>query len=99
MLISDCAPQDDTSLERSWHHEIEVVPTLLRVESGAEQDRIVGWQREEWEAFTGESGLGPGLPDWRPGCGSLSVDPNLTDELTVRFTGSPVRNCLKNVKP
>ena len=25
----------------------------------------------EWEALTGVAGLGPGLPDWRPGCGSL----------------------------
>lgn len=88
---ADCAPEDDTSLERSWHHEIEVVPTLLRVESGAEQERIVGWQRDEWEAFTGQRGLGPGLPDWRPGCGSLSVDPSREPELRVRFSGSRLR--------
>jgi len=86
-----CAPEDDTSLERSWHHDIEVVPTLLRVEGGVERERIVGWQREEWESFTGQTGLGEGLPDWRPGCGSLSVDPSREPELRVRFGGSRLR--------
>src|SRR5206468_763768 len=37
-------------------------------------------------------GLGTGLPDFRPGCGSLSVDPNLADELRVRFSGSVLRS-------
>jgi len=82
------SPEDDTSLERSWHWEIESVPTLLRVRQGAETARLEGWQRQEWEAFTGASGLGPDLPDWRPGCGSLSVDPSLEAALRVRFSGS-----------
>ena len=34
------------------------------------------------------SGLGPDLPAFRPGCGSLSVDPDLVDQLRVRFGGS-----------
>ncbi len=83
-----CDPVDDTRLEVSWHHEIETVPTLLHVANGEETNRTVGWSREQWEALSGIPGLGPDLPDMRPGCGSLSVDPNLTDELTVRFTGS-----------
>ena len=29
----------------------------------------------------------PDLPDMRPGCGSLSVDPDMVDELAVRFGG------------
>ncbi len=82
------SPQDDTALARSWHYEIEAVPTLLRVEDGREAGRILGWQRAEWEAFTGVRGLGAGLPDWRPGCGSLSVDPDRVDALRVRFSGS-----------
>lgn len=79
---------DDTQLEVSWHHEVETVPTLIRIDGNRETDRIVGWSREQWEAFTGVADLGPDLPEMRPGCGSLSVDPNLADELTVRFTGS-----------
>ncbi len=83
---------DDTDLAVSWHHDIETVPTLLRVEAGTETARTVGWSREQWEAFTAVTGLGAELPEQRPGCGSLSVDPNLTDELTVRFTGSTLRS-------
>lgn len=79
---------DDTGLEMSWSHEIETVPTLLRVSDGTETERIVGWSREQWEAFTGVDGLGSELPEQRPGCGSLSVDPSMVDELTVRFSGS-----------
>ncbi len=82
---------DETSLERSWHHEIEAVPTLLRVEGGRETERALGWHREEWETLTGVSGLGPELPGFRPGCGSLSVDPSRIDELRVKFSGSKLR--------
>lgn len=79
--------QHDHDLSYSYHHDIETVPTLLRVDDGVEQSRIVGWKRDEWETFTGVGDLGPGLPDWRPGCGSLSVDPSLVDELRARFEG------------
>jgi len=82
---------DDTSLEVSWHFGIEAVPTLLCVEQGVEQGRVLGWHRGEWEALTGVPDLGPGLPDQRPGCGSLSVDPNLAPALAVRFGGSKLR--------
>lgn len=82
---------DDRSLELSWHHQIEAVPTLIRVSGGAERARVLGWQREEWQQLTGVEGLGPGLPDWRPGCGSLSVDPTLAPELAVRFGASKLR--------
>ncbi|MCU0260260.1 MAG: thioredoxin family protein, partial [Ilumatobacteraceae bacterium] len=40
----------DHDLAVSWHHDIETVPTLIRVTDGVEQDRIVGWSRDEWEA-------------------------------------------------
>ncbi len=79
---------DDTDLAVSWHHDIETVPTLLRVDGGVETDRIVGWSRSQWQAFTSMEGLGAELPEQRPGCGSLSVDPSLSDTLMVRFGGS-----------
>jgi hypothetical protein len=86
------AVQDDTDLATSWHCKIEAVPTLLRVEKGVEQERAVGWHREEWEALSGISELGAGLPDFRPGCGSLSVDPTRQAELVVRFSGAKLRS-------
>jgi hypothetical protein len=81
------SPVDDTTLEQSWQHRIETVPTLLRVAGGAEQARAVGWVRSEWEGLSGVSGLGPELPPFRPGCGSLSVDPDRRIDLAVRFDG------------
>ena len=83
---------DDTDLTLSWHYEIEAVPTLLRVESGREVERVLGWHRGEWETLTGVGELGPGLPDFRPGCGSLSVDPVRGPELAIRFGLSKLRS-------
>jgi hypothetical protein len=84
-------PLDDRELAVSWQHEIEAVPTLLRVENGVEKERVLGWHRGEWEALSGVGGLGPRLPEQRPGCGSLSVDPSRVDELRVRFGASGLR--------
>jgi hypothetical protein len=78
---------DDTGLERSYGLGIEFVPTLVRVVDGRETARAVGWHRAEWEALTGMPALGPGLPETRPGCGSLTTDPNIADELAVRLGG------------
>jgi hypothetical protein len=75
----------DEDLSYSYHHDIETVPTLLQADDGAA--RIVGWDRDAWEKFTGVAGLGAELPEHRPGCGSLSVDPGRVDELRARFEG------------
>jgi thiol-disulfide isomerase/thioredoxin len=83
---------DDTDLDVSWTLGIETVPTLVRRVDGEESARLEGWSRTEWEAFTGVDGLGPDLPDWRPGCGSLSVDPARADELAVRHQGGSLRS-------
>ncbi len=81
----------DADLSISWHHDIETVPTLINVVDGVEQSRTFGWVRDEWRALTGVADLGEQLPVFRPGCGSLSVDPNLEDELRARFSGSLLR--------
>ena len=82
---------DDHELVVSWHHHIETVPTLLRVEHGVEVARTEGWSRADWEALAGVTPLGAGLPPHRPGCGSRSVDPSLTDALRARFEGDRLR--------
>ncbi len=79
---------DDTDLDFSWHHDIETVPTVIKVVDGVEVERTVGWRRDSWETITGIDELGPDLPVMRPGCGSLSVDPDLVDGLNVKFGGS-----------
>ncbi|WP_419841999.1 thioredoxin family protein [Candidatus Poriferisodalis sp.] len=78
----------DDDLSFSWHHDIETVPTLMRFVGGQERGRIVGWSRAEWESFTGLEALGVQLPEHRPGCGSLSVDPAHAEVLAARFGGS-----------
>ena len=88
-LFPDGLPSlHDGDLAVSWHHEIETVPTLMKVQSGVEIARTVGWVRDEWEALTGIDSLGPELPAFRPGCGSMSVDPDLEHQLSARFGNS-----------
>ncbi|HEU4840684.1 MAG TPA: thioredoxin, partial [Ilumatobacteraceae bacterium] len=77
----------DADLELSWRHQVETVPTLVRVVDGVEVERTVGWSKAEWQRITGVPDLGADLPVMRPGCGSLSVDPDLVDGLRVRFEG------------
>ena len=76
---------DDRDLHASWMLGIDIVPTLVRRESGRESARAVGWHRGEWEAIAGLPGLGAGLPEQRPGCGSLSVEAGMAEELSARF--------------
>ncbi|HIF09034.1 MAG TPA: thioredoxin, partial [Sneathiellales bacterium] len=76
---------DDTALECSYNLEIEIVPTLIKVENGTEQNRTIGWVREEWQELTGLSALGSKLPEFRPGCGSISVEPGVAERLALRF--------------
>ena len=81
----------DDDLAVSYHHRIETVPTVMRLEDGIERERTVGWSRDQWEALSGARGLGPELVDMRPGCGSLSVDPTMADRLRVRFEAGRLR--------
>ena len=67
-------------LEASYRLGVDTVPTLVRGD-----ERLVGWERAAWEEFTGVTGLGTGLPDYRPGCGSRTQEPGVVDELAERF--------------
>ena len=58
---------DDTSLEVSFSHRIETVPTLLKVQDGIELDRTVGWSQDTWKAFLDIEDLGPeNIPSYSP---------------------------------
>ncbi|MED5540892.1 MAG: thioredoxin family protein [Actinomycetota bacterium] len=75
----------DHDLKLSWHYDVETVPTLMYMQDGTEMARTVGWSRTDWEALTGVEDLGVELPEMRPGCGSLSVDPSLSEGLAIKF--------------
>ena len=81
---------DDSELENSYRLRIETVPTLIRVESGQEVGRVIGWHRSEWEQLIGTKGLGEKLPDNRPGCGSKSVEPGIAERLALKFGANPI---------
>jgi hypothetical protein len=84
--------RDDTGLDASLALDIETVPTLVRFAGGAEAGRAVGWSRAQWAELTGVAGLGEGLPEHRPGCGSRTQDPDVAEELLVRARGGELRS-------
>ena len=77
--------RDDRSLEVSFKLAIETVPTLIEIRDGAETQRATGWERGEWQRLTGVTALGAGLPGYRPGCGSKSVEPGIAERLALRY--------------
>ncbi|MBV9154055.1 MAG: thioredoxin, partial [Alphaproteobacteria bacterium] len=83
---------DDHALDVSHRLQIEIVPTLIRLEDGREIARTYGWDRGEWERVTGVSGLGDGLPDQRPGCGAKNVEPGIIERLKIRFNETGLRS-------
>jgi hypothetical protein len=75
----------DASLEQSFALEIEIVPTLIRMHQGREVDRTYGWDRIEWQRVSGIHDLGEDLPPLRPGCGSMTLEPGIAEQLAVRY--------------
>ena len=90
-LVSE---DEDAGLERSYHLGVETVPTLIRFDddAGREVERIVGWDKAQWQKFLNDPSVGGDLPDYRPGCGSKTLDPGVAEELAVRFGGSKLRS-------
>ena len=80
----------DRELDISWHLGTETTPTIYRVERGAAVDEQVGWDRSGWERVTGVTGLGAGLPDHRPGCGSDTMLPDTYQRLLRRHSSYPM---------
>jgi hypothetical protein len=78
---------DDTSLEQSYRLDVQIVPTLIRTENGSEAARTYGWDRHDWERVSGVVGLGVGLPESRPGCGSKTEEPGIAARLAIRHGG------------
>jgi hypothetical protein len=85
-------PADDSDLSRSYEAGIEIVPTLLRVEAGSPRETLQGWLRTDWERVTGVAGLGDGLPEYRAGCASRTLDAGVAEELAVRYGGERLRS-------
>jgi hypothetical protein len=90
---------DDTALALSWAADIDTVPTVIRFVDGQETGRITGWNITQWGDWFGPAmaaqpaaSIAAALPQWRPGCGSLTQDPILRPQLEARFSGSVLRS-------
>ena len=76
----------DRELDISWSLETETTPTVYRIERGAVTDEQAGWLRSGWERVSGIRGLGSGLPEQRPGCGSDTLLPEVRQQLLARHS-------------
>ena len=84
--------QVDNQLKWSFLLGIETVPTLISFQGGQESGRSVGWVRKEWRKLTGLNSLGESLPEYQPGCGSLSVSPGAEEALRAQFGKVPMKS-------
>ena len=75
----------DKDLAISWSLGTEVTPTLYRVSGGVPVELAVGWRRAEWRRYTNHGDLGSNLAEHRPGCGSITMDP----DVYRRLSGEP----------
>ena len=92
---------DDSTLKVSFASDIDTVPTLFYSDGqGQPEEVLIGFVRDEWQQLaekltqaTGQSPQldWPSLPQWRPGCGSLSVDPIIAERLQAESENSPLR--------
>ncbi len=93
---------DESGCKVSFDNEIDTVPTVIWAGGdGTAGTKVIGFAREEWEALEKEiagvlsaddAGIAWGdLPEWRPGCGSKSVDPMVADRLRAEADNSPIR--------
>ena len=93
---------DDSALAVSFAYDLDTVPTvLLTGVEGTELEQFVGFSQDDWRALferlagmTGEAA--PAIdwstyPQWRPGCGSKSVEPGIAERLAAEASGSPLR--------
>jgi hypothetical protein len=93
---------DDSALKVSFKYDIEIVPTIILADaSGRELRRFIGFGKEDWQQLCDDlarigNGSAPVIdwssyPESRPGCGSKSVEPGITERLQAEAEGSPIR--------
>ena len=93
---------DDSRLLTSLAWDFESVPALYWI--GADGETLThfeGFVREEWQAL--DQSISQALevkaskvewsdyPEWRPGCGSMHLDPEVNDRLKAEADSSPIR--------
>ncbi|MBI2767799.1 MAG: TlpA family protein disulfide reductase [Chloroflexi bacterium] len=93
---------DDSKLAVSFRYDLDTVPTvILAGPRGEVLEQFVGFGKADWQALFGRLislTLQPApvldwsaYPDWRPGCGSKSVEPGIAERLAAEAENSPLR--------
>ena len=93
---------DDSTLKVSFAYDLDIVPTLVLADGNGRQiRRIEGFAQADWVPLVDEIAAitatdaatidWASLPEWRPGCGSLSVDPIISERLRAESENSPLR--------
>jgi len=93
---------DDSDLKTSFAHQFDIVPALYWCADGENVNQFFeGFVKSEWQAvdaaIAGELSAPQAqidwasLPDWRPGCGSKHLDPEINDRLRAEADNSPIR--------
>ena len=80
-------PRLDEELALSERYDPDAVPAVLLLDGGVERDRVEGIQRERLAQLAGRAGVQlelAGLPEYRPGCASLTRDPQVAASLAAR---------------
>ena len=80
-------PALDGDLALSQQFDPDAVPAVLLLDGGVEQGRVEGIARERLAELFERAGLSvdlDGLPEWRPGCASLTRDPQVAASLAAR---------------
>ena len=93
---------DDSALQVSFAYDLDIVPTILITDSTGEVIlRDEGFVKTDWQSHAEQIATisaspvaqlnWDAFPDWRPGCGSLSVDPVIGEKLRAAAENSPLR--------
>lgn len=93
---------DDRTCQTSFDWDIEIVPSVFWLEAdGTIKQHFEGFVKGEWQTLAADVARETGseaatidwdsLPDWRPGCGSKHLDPDIFERLSAAATGSPLQ--------
>ncbi len=88
---------DDSTLIVSFAYELDTVPhAILLDDVGEPIKEVIGFDKSEWRELLSEDISDVeinwnDLPEWRPGCGSLTQDPIIAERLRAEAENSPLR--------
>ena len=93
---------DDTELKTSFGFRFDIVPAAYWCPDGASATtQFEGFVKSEWQDLNAEIAAAletapaqidwDSLPNWRPGCGSKHLDPEIHDRLLAEAEDRPIR--------